>query len=131
MQVEIKEAKSKARLSFEKSLENIKEKRSTGNAKLDSVGDKVLTALYEGRLNLEGDEANGYHGKLGEAPISITRIPHGTKSTRLILGVAGLQIQGEYAARAHKMTYAKHNKKGRASINVDEAQVDDVCALLG
>ncbi len=129
----IKEAKSKARVIFEKSVEGIKEKRSTGNEMLDNLGSKVLYAIYEGRLNLveSVEGSDNFIGQLGNANISINKVPHGTKNTRIILDVAGIEIQGEFAARAFKMAHAKQYNSGRKSIQVDESQVQDVMALLG
>jgi hypothetical protein len=121
--------KTPAQINFEKSVERIKENRSTGNAQLDELGSKILYGIHEGKLKFAEAE-NGYEGKLGKADISVKKVPHGEKSTRIVLGVAGMEIQGEFAARAYKMAHASLNKKGRKSIQVDEEQVNDVMSLL-
>ncbi len=131
VEVEVKEMKSKAQVNFEKSVESIKQNRSTGNPTLDALGSKVLYGIFNKELTFKESEEDLYEGTLGKASISITKVPHGTKNTRIILNVAGIEIQGEFAARAFKMAHASLNKKGRKSIQVDEAQVNDVMALLG
>tara|TARA_R110001592_G_scaffold153282_8_gene381604 strand:- start:389 stop:805 length:417 start_codon:yes stop_codon:yes gene_type:complete len=122
--------KSKAQINFERSVENIKEKRSSGNVKLDNLGSKILYGIHEGRLTFKETD-NGFAGELNTVAVSLTKVPHGTKSTRIVLGVAGMEIGGEFAARAYKMAHASLNKKGRKAINVDESKVEDVMSLLG
>jgi hypothetical protein len=121
---------SKAQANFNKSVEAIKTNRSTGNATLDALGAKVLHRIFDGKLTFTEDWDEGsFNGKLGEAEITVGKVAHG-KNNRTVLNVAGVQIQGEFAARAYKMAHASLNKKGRKTIEVDEDQVNDVMSLL-
>jgi hypothetical protein len=128
-QVEV-EAKSKAQINFEASLVRIKEKRSSGNSQIDELGCKILTLMYNKKLTFKETSEDLYEGTIGKANVTISKVAHGTKSTRIILNVAGQEIQGEFAARAFKMAHASLNKKGRASIQVDESKLNDVISLL-
>ena len=123
---------TKAQAIFTKSVASIIEKRSTGNAKLDQVGSKVLHGINNGRLQFSGSKDDGFTGKLGQADVSVTVVPHGQKNTRALLQVAGMSIQGEFAARALKMATSQIKKATGTSrgVVVDEAQVDAVSALL-
>lgn len=122
-------AKSKAQVNFEASLVRIKQNRSTGNAQLDEFGCKILTGIHDGRVKFAEIE-NGYAGKLNKVDVQVTKVPHGEKSTRIVLEAAGVSVQGEFAARAYKMAHASLNKKGRKSIQVDEEKLQDVMSLL-
>lgn len=120
--------------NFVKSLLNIREKRSTGSELLDNLGDKVLTKIFEGKVKFNecddwNSDGSGFEGTIGKAEITVFKQPKG-KVTRTVLNVAGTEILGEYAARAYKMAYASVNKKGRKTIEVNVAEVNDVMALL-
>ena len=119
---------SKAKQIFAKSVAAIKAKRSTGNAKLDAVGEKVLYGIHEGRLKFAEKEGT-YTGQLGKAQVSVRKEAKG-KTNRIILNVAGTEITGEFAARAYKMAFSSLNKKGRKATEVDEKQVASVLSLL-
>jgi DNA-directed RNA polymerase beta' subunit len=123
---------SKAQAIFAKSVSSIMANRSTGNAKLDQVGSKILYGINEGRLQFAGSKEDGYTGTLGQAEVTISKVAHGEKSTRTVLEVAGMSIQGEFAARAFKMAEAQIKKASGTSrgVVVDEDQVDEVSALL-
>jgi hypothetical protein len=129
MKKEIKTSENKSAAIFAKSVSAIMAKRSTGNAKLDALGSKILYAIHDKRLTFVEDEGS-FEGSLGQAEISVYKVAHGKKSTRTVLNVAGIEIQGEFAARAYKMADSQVNKTGRKSIVVDEAKVDEVCSLL-
>lgn len=120
--------------NFVKSLMNIREKRSTGSELLDKLGDKVLTGIFEGKVKFNesndwNSSGSGFEGTLGKAEITVFKQPKG-KVTRTVLNVAGTEIFGEYAARAYKMAHASVNKKGRKTIEVNEAEVNNVMGLL-
>lgn len=119
---------SKAKAIFAKSVESIKANRSTGSAKLDAVGEKVLYGIFDGKLKFEATD-DGYEGVMGKAAVSVSKVAKG-KVKRTVLEVAGMEIQGEFAARAYKMAHASLNKKGRKTIEVDEAQAESVLDLL-
>ena len=98
---EAKVSISKADQIFAKSVQAIKAKRSTGSESLDKVGEKVLYAIHDGNLTFQ-ETKTGYVGTLGKAQVQVDKISKG-KVNRTILNVAGLEIQGEFAARAYKM----------------------------
>lgn len=125
----IKTSENKSAAIFAKSIASIIAKRSTGNTKLDALGSKVLFAIKEGRLAFVQND-DSFDGTLGKGEISVYKVAHGEKNTRTILNVAGIEITGEFAARAYKMANSQLNKPGRKSLVIDEAKVDEVCSLL-
>ena len=115
--------------TFNASLERLKNKEGgTGHEALDKVGDKVLNGIFYGEVKFKETE-EGFVGKLGKAKIKVAKYQNG-KSNKTELDVQGVKITGPYSARAYKMAFASLNNKGRKSIEVDEAKVEDVMSLL-
>ena len=128
--VEAKEMK-KSEVIFRNSVAAIVAKRSTGSSKLDAIGTKVLYGIHEGKLQFaQGEDYDGFEGTLGKAQVCVYKQSKG-KVNETVLEVAGMQIRGEFAARAYKMAFSSLNKKGRKSIEVDEVQAESVLDLLG
>jgi hypothetical protein len=114
---------------FQRSLDKIP---TTGNIAVDSIGKKVLSAIFLGEMAMTGSEAEGFTGVYnGKAPVAITKEAKG-KSVRYILtvgeGEQSIRLGGTYAAKAFNYSRAQHRPESIASFN--EEAVSAVAALL-
>jgi len=122
--------------SWEDSLNRL---RSTGNDQVDKVCRKILTAIHDKSLAMDGDTSKGFKGKYkDQIAISVTKITmqskiEGKKETsryQLAIGEGDKKIlvSGGFAAKAFAKSKQQHTVHGQPAF--DAEAVSMVAALL-
>lgn len=108
--------------------QSIAKVKSTGDAKADQIATAVVTRIFNRELKMTGTPETGFTGKIKKSTVKLTKIKMG-KSNRMILSVGGVEIGGQFAAKA--FTYATtQNKPQAATKSYDQDALDSVLELL-
>jgi hypothetical protein len=115
--------------SMERTVASI-EKVRCGNLLMDAIARKVLIAIAEKTMKMEAD-GEGFTGDYNPAvQVTVGSITKG-KSRRFIMQIAGVELSGQFAAKAFRLAQAQNRVTVRKTVEFDAEKVAQLAALLG
>jgi hypothetical protein len=103
-------------------------KVSTGDAAMDTVARRVLTAVADKSVTMAKTKA-GFAGKMGTADITVGKVAKG-KSSRYELSIGNVELGGPFAAKAYFYAAGQHKVAGVTARTFDAKEVASLAAML-
>lgn len=106
------------------------EKVRCGNLLMDAIARKVLIAIAEKTMKMEAD-GEGFTGDYNPAvQVTVGSITKG-KSRRFVMQIAGVELGGQFAAKAFRLAQAQNRVTVRKAVEFDAEKVAALASLLG